>query len=195
MDVAITAVGRVMILAALCLMSVRTAGAGDIDHLREAPEIAKWERESRAGDPVAMRNLGLAYRGGRGVAQDVDVAQSFMDMAERRRLQQLAVDWAKNPDFDMGMFFYSLGNNLGDNARAGLWFEKGAVKGDRNAQFYLGTMLFGGDGIDADPGQAARWLLAAARQGSSHAAAVYCDASRKAEIPGDAEAVVALCHD
>jgi uncharacterized protein len=57
----------------------------------------------------------------------------------------------------------------GDFATALHEFLPLAEQGDREAQFYLGTMYTKGWGVSPNPGEAARWYQQAARQGVAEA--------------------------
>jgi hypothetical protein len=57
-----------------------------------------------------------------------------------------------------------------DYAKALEWFRRAAEQGDRDAQFYLGTLYERGDGVRQDYARAWAWLKAA--QGNAGAAAL-----------------------
>jgi uncharacterized protein len=59
-----------------------------------------------------------------------------------------------------------------DYVEAAGWFRKAAVRGDPDAQFYLGALYERGDGVPQDYVQAWAWLKAAAAQGNVRAAAL-----------------------
>ena len=54
-------------------------------------------------------------------------------------------------------------------AAAAKWFEKAANQGDREAQFFLGKMYWGGEGIRRNDEQATKWFRRAAAQGDVQA--------------------------
>lgn len=79
-----------------------------------------------------------------------------------------------------------------DNAAALRWASAAARHGDAAAQYVLGSLYAGGQGVTADPGQAFFWFGAAARQGHVRAmhnlAIAYAEGLGTAKDPAQAAA-------
>ncbi|RAU23808.1 hypothetical protein CU669_01590 [Paramagnetospirillum kuznetsovii] len=152
------------------------AAADPWSRMESNPDILALEKKAWSGDYLALRDLGLVYRNGLGVERRPDVANVFFDMTERRYLEiaERVGEKEDEAEFAIGQLFYSLENARGENARAAHWFALAAEKGNVNAQYYLGGLYASGDGIAANPDLAARWILAALRQGERNAHELYC---------------------
>ena len=67
---------------------------------------------------------------------------------------------------------YALGKlcmEAGDPAKALRWFQQSAELGNQFAQYRLGKLLLGGEGVTKDAAGAVRWLTKSAEQGNQYA--------------------------
>jgi TPR repeat protein len=105
---------------------------------------------------------GLRHYFGQGVPQDF--------LAARRYFEQAAPGEGRAAYY-LGKM-YAEGSGVTRDALLSVqWFAKGAERGDMECQFALGMVYLRGEPgiLPPDPGQAARWLSAAAAQGHQEA--------------------------
>lgn len=115
--------------------------------------VDEWRKSAAKGDPDAMFNLGQAYKLGRGVPADTWKAQDFYRQAADKGHTQAADNY--------GLALFQNGR-----AREAIpYLEPAAERGDRRAQYILGTMLFNGVDAKKDWVRAYALLTRAARSG------------------------------
>ena len=115
--------------------------------------LAQWRPLAEQGNADAQFNMGQAYKLGRGVPQDLKVAQSWYQKAAAQGHEQAQVN--------VGLILY----NGGRRQEALPWIRKAVELGDPRAQYILGTELFNGDLVAKDwPRAYALMLLAADQQ-------------------------------
>lgn len=118
-----------------------------------ARAVAQWRPLADAGNADAQFNLGQAYRLGRGVAQDLALAEQWFERAARQRHDQAGSA--------LGLLLFQNGR-----AREAMpWIQAAAVRGDPRAQYVFGTALFNGDIVRRDLPRAYAMMSAAAGQG------------------------------
>jgi TPR repeat protein len=100
--------------------------------------VDEWRPAAIAGDPQAQFNLAQAYKLGRGVQTDMEMAESWYRKAAMQGLPQAEVNYG------LALF------DRGDRDAALPWLEKAVARGEPRAQLVLGTMLFNGDGVPRD---------------------------------------------
>ncbi|HEY0412022.1 MAG TPA: SPOR domain-containing protein [Allosphingosinicella sp.] len=123
-----------------------------------AAAIAEWRPLADKGDADAQFDLGQAYKLGRGVPQDLKIAQSWFEKAAQQgHLQAQTM---------LGLILFQ----SGERARAMPWIKRGAEAGDPRAQYVLGTALFNGDLVAKDWVRAYALMTRAAAQGLPPAA-------------------------
>ncbi|WP_241462071.1 SPOR domain-containing protein [Aurantiacibacter marinus] len=104
--------------------------------------VSEWRGPAEAGDPDAMFNLGQAYRLGRGVTQDLGMAEQLYARAAQAGHVQAADIY--------GLMLFQDGRR-----EAALPFVQAAARrGDPRAQYLLGIAHFNGDLVARD------WVLA-----------------------------------
>jgi TPR repeat protein len=134
---------------------VRAFQAGDY---RTA--IDEWRVDAAEGNANALFNLGQAYRLGRGVAVDLDQAETYYERAadagHPAALGNLAT-----------LYYFS--KKPPRVADAVSWWEAGARAGDPRSQYILGAMTFNGDPVEKDVPTAYAWTWAAAEAGLEEA--------------------------
>jgi len=123
-----------------------------------AGAIDQWRPLAEAGNADAQFNMGQAYKFGRGVKADPNVALGWYQKAARQGHDQAALN--------IGMLMY----NSGRRREAMPWIRKGAELGSPQAQYILGTELFNGDLIAKDWPRAYALMLRAADGGVAPAA-------------------------
>lgn len=150
--------------------------------------------------PIAQYQLGVMYKRGRGVGQDVAEAARWYRKAAEQGLAHAqydfgvlcakgtgvgqddaeAVRWFREAanqqhaaaQFDLGLH-YLLGEGIGqDDTEAIRLFRKAADQGQAGAQLNLGLMYARGKGTPADMRPAVEWWCKAAAQGNTHATAM-----------------------
>ncbi|MEO1045298.1 MAG: SPOR domain-containing protein [Pseudomonadota bacterium] len=100
--------------------------------------VAEWRQPALDGNPDAQFNLGQAYKFGRGVPMDLNIAADwFRKAAEQGHLQ--AGD-------NYGLILFQ--NNRRRDAIP--WLEASAKRGEPRAQYLLGTAHFNGDLVTKD---------------------------------------------
>ena len=95
--------------------------------------IKQWRPLAAKGDADAQFNLAQAYRMGRGVPQDLPLAESWYEKAARQGHREA------EDNYGLAMF------QNGKRKEAMPWIEKSAARGDPRAQYVLGTAQFNGD--------------------------------------------------
>lgn len=118
-----------------------------------ARAVAEWRPLAEAGDADAQFNLGQAYRLGRGVPQDMTLAEQWFERAARQRHDQAGAN--------LGLLLFQNGR-----AREAMpWIQAAAMRGDPRAQYVFGTALFNGDVVRRDLPRAYALMSRAAAQG------------------------------
>ena len=100
--------------------------------------IEEWREPAVAGDADAQFNLGQAYKLGRGVPLDPQMAESWFGKAARQGHAQAEDNYA------LALF------QGGRRAEALPWLAKSTARDEPRTELVLGTMLFNGDGVPRD---------------------------------------------
>jgi uncharacterized protein len=103
-----------------------------------AAAIKEWRQPAIAGDPDAQFNMGQAYKLGRGVPVDLELAEDWYRRA--------ALQGHLQAEDNYGLVMFQSGNRQ----RALPFIEKSAARGEPRAQYLLGTALFNGDMVKKD---------------------------------------------
>lgn len=115
--------------------------------------VQQWRPLADAGNADAQFNLAQAYRLGRGVAQNLNLAEQWFERAARQRHEQAGAS--------LGLLLFQNGR-----AREAMpWLQAAAGRGDPRAQYVFGTALFNGDVVRRDLPRAYGLMRAAAAQG------------------------------
>lgn len=125
--------------------------------------VAIWRPFAEKGDADAAFNLGQAYRLGKGVPLDLAQAQVWLERAARKG----HVDAQST----LGLLLFQNGNHVG----AMRWLRPAAEAGEPRAMLMVGTALYNGDGVPADPVTAYAYVSRAAAQGLAPARATLAD--------------------
>lgn len=128
-----------------------------------AAAVRIWQPLAEKGDADAAFNLGQAYRLGKGIPLDLAIAQSWFEKAARKG----HVD----AQATLGLLLFQSGNRAG----AMRWLSTAADAGEARAMLMIGTALYNGDGIAADPVKAYAYVSRAAAQGLAPAQATLAD--------------------
>lgn len=160
--------GRHMLAAGAALAIVISSGSAAADVRAGidawnagnfAAAIREWRPLAEQGDRDAQFNLGQAYRQGKGVPQDLRIAQTwFLKAANAGHLDGQAL---------LGVIMFQSGNRTG----ALPWLKKGSEAGDPRALYILGTAHFNGDFVPRNWPLAYGMMMRAADQGLPPAAA------------------------
>jgi uncharacterized protein len=125
--------------------------------------VAIWRPLAEKGDPDAAFNLGQAYRLGKGVPLDHAQAQIWLERAAR----MCNID----AQATLGMLLFQNGNRTGGMR----WLKAAAEAGEPQSLLLVGTALYNGDGMPADPVTAYAYVSRAAAQGFAPAKATLAD--------------------
>lgn len=104
-----------------------------------AGAVAAWNQPAAAGDPDALFNMGQAYRLGRGVPKNSDLAIDFFRRASARG------HVAATANLGIALF------QEGRRAEALTPLRAAADKGDARAAYVLGLATFSGEGAPRNP--------------------------------------------
>ncbi|MDQ8755273.1 SPOR domain-containing protein [Sphingosinicella sp. LHD-64] len=115
--------------------------------------VRNWRPRADRGDADAQFNLGHAYRLGRGVPQNMNLAEQWYERAARAGHQEA-----------QAMYGVILFQN-GRRAEAMPYIRRGAEQGDPRAQYVYGTALFNGDLVPRDLPRAWAMMTRSAAQG------------------------------
>lgn len=128
-----------------------------------AGAVAIWRPLAEKGDADAAFNLGQAYRLGKGVPLDLAQAQAWFERSARKG----HVDGQTT----LGLLLFQNGNRV-----SGLrWLKAAAEVGEPRAMLMVGTALYNGDGVAADPVTAYAYVSRAAAKGLAPAQATLAD--------------------
>lgn len=151
--------------AALVAGAAATASAQSVEDGFKAWEagrhdeaVRQWRVLADRGDADAQFALGHAYRLGRGVPQNLNLAEQWYERAARGGHQEA-----------QAMYGVILFQN-GRREEALPYIERGAESGDPRAQYVLGTVLFNGDFRPQDWPRAYALMTRSAAQGLPQAA-------------------------
>lgn len=117
--------------------------------------VDEWRGLAVAGDADAQFNMGQAYKLGRGVPVDPQMAESWFRKAALQGHEQAGDNYA------LSLF------QAGRKPEAVQWLEKSVARDEPRTELVLGTMLFNGDGLPRDHARAYALMTraAAARDG------------------------------
>ena len=128
-----------------------------------AGAVAIWRPLAEKGDPDAAFNLGQAYRLGKGVPLDLTQAQDWLERAARKG--------HTDAQATLGLLLFQNGNRV-----TGMrWLKSAAEAGEPRAMLIVGTALYNGDGVTADPVTAYAYVSRAAAKGLAPAQATLAD--------------------
>lgn len=124
--------------------------------------LASVRKAAEAGDPAAQTQLGLAYRNGKGVPQDLQEAVKWYTLAADKNYAEAQAYLG---------FMYMTGRGVRRNdVEAAKWHRKAAEQGNSLGQYNLGLMyMHGRGGVEASKPYAYVWLKAAAEQNNGSA--------------------------
>jgi TPR repeat protein len=125
--------------------------------------VAIWRPLAEKGDADAAFNLGQAYRLGKGVPLDLAQAQSWLERAARKG--------HSDAQATLGLLLFQNGNRVSGMR----WLKSAAEAGEPRALLIVGTALYNGDGVPADPVTAYAYVSRAAAQGLAPAQATLAD--------------------
>ncbi len=131
----------------------------------EERAFARLLEAAEAGHGPAAYEVGIAYKDGRGTAQDLEAGARWIDSAAGRgepRAQLL-----------LGAAYYGGIGVERDYRRAAAYLADAAVQGQPQAQFLLAECFSNGRGVTKNPIWAARWYGKAAAQGHRDAQFAY----------------------
>ena len=119
--------------------------------------VRHWRPLAERGDPDAQFNLGHAYRLGRGVPQNMNMAEQLYERAARAGHVEAQAMY--------GLILFQNGRRQ----EAMPYVQRAAERGDARAQYVYGTALFNGDIVTRDWPRAYAFISRAAAQGLPYA--------------------------
>lgn len=103
-----------------------------------AKAIAEWRPLAQSGDPDAQFNLAQAYKLGRGVQPDLNIAIDWYRKA--------ATQGHLRAEDNLGLLLFQQGDRTG----AMPYLQRASMRGEPRAQYIVGTALFNGDTLPKD---------------------------------------------
>ena len=134
-----------------------------MDDETKSTAVAVFGTGAAHGHAPSMRNLGLLYERGQGVAQDYAKAREWSEKAADKG-NAIAIS-------NLGVLYESGQGVAQDYAKAREWYEKAAAKGDAIAMSNLGGLYADGRGVAQDYAKAREWYEKAAANGNADAEA------------------------
>ncbi|MGC4253105.1 MAG: SPOR domain-containing protein [Sphingobium sp.] len=122
-----------------------------------AKALAEWRPLAEAGDADAQFNMGQAYKLGRGVSTDLNIAIQWYRKA--------AAQGHMRAEDNLGLCLFQ----QGDRSAAMPYLERAAARGDSRAQYIYATALFNGDLVGKDWVRAYALMTRASASGLSQA--------------------------
>jgi hypothetical protein len=128
--------------------------------------VDRWRTPAIAGDADAEFNLAQAYKLGRGVPADLNLAEDWYRKA--------AIQGHRQAEDNYGLALFQNGKR----AEAVQWLTKSAGRGEPRAQFVLGTMFFNGDNVARDWVRAYALIVRSSQSGLPQASAALAQMDR-----------------
>ena len=129
--------------------------------------VRRWRPLADRGDPEAQLNLGHAYRLGRGVPRDMNLAEQYYERAARAGQVEAQAMY--------GLILIQSGRH-----QEGMRHVQGAAeRGDARAQYVYGTALFNGDVVARDWPRAWAFMTRAAGPGLPYARSQLAEMERQ----------------
>jgi cell division septation protein DedD len=144
--------------------------------------IRIWRPLADRGDADAQYNLAQAYFLGRGVPQNLTLAEQWYERAARQGHAEAQANY--------GLLLFQNGRRR----EALPWVERAANRGDARAQYVLGTALFNGDLVARDLPRAYALMTRAAQQNLAPAVTQLAEMERHLS-PQDRARGVELARD
>lgn len=159
---------RLAIALPLFFSCAGLAWAGPIDDAKAAQargDYAVAERIYRnladQGNVVALTQIGIMYRTGRGLPRD--------DKQAFHWLRRAAALGSPQAQFSVGDMYLRGNGTAQDLLQAAKWYNRAAEQGHPQAQYALGILYKLGGGVRKSNQRAARWFKRSADQGLSEA--------------------------
>ena len=128
--------------------------------------VAEWREPALKGDPDAQFNMAQAYKMGRGVKTDLNVALDWYSRAARQGHLQASDSYGH-------LLHYQ-----GKIREALPYLQSSAARGEPRAQYLLGTELFNGVHIQKDWVRAYALMTRASSAGMAPASRSLADSAR-----------------
>ena len=153
-------------LAAPALAQSVQAGVEAWQSGNHAEAVRQWRPLADAGDADALFNLAHAYRLGRGVPQNMNMAERYYERAARSGHVEAQAMY--------GLILFQNGRR-----QEAMPFIRGAAeRGDARAQYVYGTALFNGDVVPRDWPRAYAFVSRSAAQGLPYAESQLAEMER-----------------
>jgi cell division septation protein DedD len=141
-----------------------------------------WRPLADRGDADAQYNIAQAYFLGRGVPQNMTLAEQWYERAARQGHEEAQANY--------GLLLFQNGRQRD----AMPWIERAANRGDARAQYVLGTALFNGDLVAQDMPRAYALMTRAAAQNLPPAVTQLAELDRRLS-PQDRARGVEMARD
>jgi cell division septation protein DedD len=160
------AAAAAMIVAAPGLAQSVEAGVQAWQAANYEEAIGQWRPLADRGDLDAQFNLGHAYRLGRGVPRNMNLAEQYYERAARAGHVEAQAMY--------GLILFQNGRRQ----EAMPYVRTAAERGDARAQYVYGTALFNGDIVARDGPRAWAFMTRAAAQGLPYAQSQLAEMER-----------------
>ena len=124
-------------------------------------DFQRWKKKAEAGDPVAMRHVGVSYYYGSAVKRDYGLALKWLrkgaDAGDPESMRYVGK-----------IYWGGLGVDR-NFSQAMYWYKKASAAGDSESTMYIGNMLYNGEGVTKNHNEAFKWYKKAADEGNSDA--------------------------
>lgn len=128
--------------------------------------VTLWRGPAIAGNADAQFNLGQAYKLGRGVPQNLEMAEEWF--------RKSALQGHPQAEDNYGLVLFQNGKRT----QSVPWLQKSAGRGEPRAQYVLGTMYFNGDSVERDWVKAYALMTRASQSGLPQASAALAEMDR-----------------
>lgn len=127
-------------------------------HSHATASVENLTAQATQGDTDAQYQLGLMYRSGSGVEENVYQAIHWLTRAANSDNVQA--------QYALAMIYHENATQSQDDKKALSWFKRAAQNGHADAQYTLGLLYANGDGVQQNSGLAKKWFKSAADQGN-----------------------------
>jgi TPR repeat protein len=132
-----------------------------MDSKTKSEATALFQAGATHGDATSMRNVGVSYRDGLGIAQDYAQAREWFEKA--------AAEGATVAMTDLGGLYDNGHGVAQDYVKAREWYEKAAAEDDATAMRNLGLLYNNGQGVAQDYAKAREWFEKSAAKDNASA--------------------------
>ena len=127
-------------------------------NVQASVSASNLETQATQGDSDAQYQLGLMYRSGNGVEENVYQAIHWLTRAANADNSQA--------QYALAMIYRENATQMQDQEKAVTWFKRAAQNSHADAQYSLGLLYANGDNVQQDSMLAKKWFKQSAEQGN-----------------------------